>query len=432
MKKRLFINALIAAVVAAIFIFNGCGALPYSGDTPQVNTYSVTYTDDNVVLFTKQVEENSFAENVVLQNKNDREFEFWKLNGVKYNFSTPVTKNIVLSAQWAYTQHTITFVADGNNVAAVSYSQGDTSISEPKVPEKFGYTGEWSAYTLNGGNITVHAVYTPIVYTVDFLADKELVFSTTYTVENTDITEPAVPDKTGMTGKWSEYSLSGGNIKVYAIYENITYTVTFIADGITVDVCEYDAEHTTITPPSVPVKDGYTGVWETYTLECTNITVYAIYTPIPQKHFTDEQGICYELMDGTYNVTGFSGNTANIEIPETLYGLRVTAISGYAFYDYTYLTEIKLPDTIETIGVMAFGGCISLTTVTIGAGTKVISKYAFANCPSLTQLHFLAYGDWTISDGTSSDIPPTNIDNDGFALALLKTFSDKTFTKNAA
>lgn len=142
MKKRLYINAVIAAVVAALFILSGCRGVAYGGEAPQVNTYSVTYTDNNAVLFTKLVEENSLAENVVLQNKNGSEFEFWKLNGVKYNFSTPVTKNIVLSAQWAYTGYAVTFVADGNDVASVSYVQGDTYVSEPAVPEKSGYAGE--------------------------------------------------------------------------------------------------------------------------------------------------------------------------------------------------------------------------------------------------------------------------------------------------
>ena len=59
------------------------------------------------------------------------------------------------------------------------------------------------------------------------------------------------------------------------------YTVTFVADGTTVKVVEYTEGDTTLTGvPAVPAKDGYTGVWESYTLNNTNITVNAVYTEI--------------------------------------------------------------------------------------------------------------------------------------------------------
>jgi hypothetical protein len=53
-------------------------------------------------------------------------------------------------------------VADGVTVATVSYEEGATSITEPAVPAKDGYTGVWESYTLNNTNITVNAVYTAI------------------------------------------------------------------------------------------------------------------------------------------------------------------------------------------------------------------------------------------------------------------------------
>ncbi|MBR1811283.1 MAG: amidase domain-containing protein [Clostridia bacterium] len=58
--------------------------------------------------------------------------------------------------------YTVTFVADGETVAVVTYTQGDKFVEEPTAPEKDNYTVEWEDYTLNDSNIIVNAVYTPI------------------------------------------------------------------------------------------------------------------------------------------------------------------------------------------------------------------------------------------------------------------------------
>ena len=67
--------------------------------------------------------------------------------------------------------YSVTFVADGNVVSVVSYSENTATISEPSVPNKTGYTGAWEPYSLGAANIIVNAVYTPIEYTVTFVAD---------------------------------------------------------------------------------------------------------------------------------------------------------------------------------------------------------------------------------------------------------------------
>ena len=44
----------------------------------------------------------------------------------------------------------------------IKYTVEDREIEEPEVPEKSGYVGRWEEYTLTTGNITVEAVYTKI------------------------------------------------------------------------------------------------------------------------------------------------------------------------------------------------------------------------------------------------------------------------------
>ncbi len=60
--------------------------------------------------------------------------------------------------------YTVTFIADGVVVGTDTYTAEDAEITAPAVPEKKGYTGEWEAYSPDKSDITVHAVYTPLLY----------------------------------------------------------------------------------------------------------------------------------------------------------------------------------------------------------------------------------------------------------------------------
>lgn len=59
---------------------------------------------------------------------------------------------------------TITFMLGDEVFATVDYADGDTSISEPDIPEKNGYLSHWEPYTLDG-DATVSAVYTYAIQT---------------------------------------------------------------------------------------------------------------------------------------------------------------------------------------------------------------------------------------------------------------------------
>ena len=178
------------------------------------------------------------------------------------------------------TEYIVTFMADGKTVGTDTYTEEDKTIVEPAVPAKDGYTGKWGDYTLTSGNITVEAYYTLIEYTVTFKADGKEVSIDQYTIEDKTITEPVVPVKDGYTGEWEDYTLTTGNITVEAKYEPIEYTITFIAEGKEIDTVQYTVEDRNITEPVVPVKDDYNGVWENYTLTTGNITVEAVYMPV--------------------------------------------------------------------------------------------------------------------------------------------------------
>ena len=187
---------------------------------------------------------------------------------------------ITVNAVYTPIVYNVMFLADGRYAGSCDYTVENKEITEPPVPEMQGYEGEWEEYTLTTGNITVNAVYTPIVYTVTFVADGEEIGSDTYTVEDKEITEPLVPEKEGYEGKWESYDLVAFDVTVNAIYTPIQYTVTFVVDGIKINVFYYTVEDKNFANPPVPPKTGYAGEWEDYTLTTGDVTVNAVYTPV--------------------------------------------------------------------------------------------------------------------------------------------------------
>ena len=212
-------------------------------------------------------------------NKLGYTFAGWELNGESYSFTNMPAHDIELSAKWQVVEYTVTFVA-AELVGKVTYTVENKNITEPAVPSVEHFTGAWEEYELTTGNITVKAVYTPVTYTVTFKAEGVTVDTENYTVVNPTITEPAVPAKEHYTGVWESYVLVGGNVEVEAVYTPVTYYVTFVAEGTEVAKLPYTVENKAVVNPAVPAKAHYTGVWESYTLTSGNVEVEAVYTPV--------------------------------------------------------------------------------------------------------------------------------------------------------
>lgn len=64
----------------------------------------------------------------------------------------------------------------------------------------------------------------------------------------------------------------------------------------------------------------------------------------------------------------------------------VTEIRDNAFYDYSSLISIDIPNSVTSIGNSAFYGCSNLTSVTMGNGITSIGRFAFYVCTGLTTI----------------------------------------------
>lgn len=98
-----------------------------------------------------------------------------------------------------------------------------------------------------------------------------------------------------------------------------------------------------------------------------------------------EEGIKYALTSDKsfYTVISYKGSDTTIEIPRLMDGLRVVSISDNAFKNCESITNVILPNTIESIGTSAFSGCSSLKEINIPDSVTEIGEKAFYNCSAL-------------------------------------------------
>ena len=78
--------------------------------------------------------------------------------------------------------------------------------------------------------------------------------------------------------------------------------------------------------------------------------------------------------NGTITITGYTGGGGDVAIPSTTNGYPVTSIGDCAFDYWTSLTNIMIPNSILSIGVVPFRGCSSLTAITVDTNNPIYSS----------------------------------------------------------
>jgi hypothetical protein len=67
----------------------------------------------------------------------------------------------------------------------------------------------------------------------------------------------------------------------------------------------------------------------------------------------------YEVKNNRIIITGYKGKKRDIVIPEKINDLPVVEIGGEAFYE-NCLSKVIIPNSVETIGELAFDGDVKI------------------------------------------------------------------------
>ena len=367
-------------------------------------------------------------------------FAFWYLgddeeNATAYDFDTPVTGDITLTAKWNINKYTVTFNSYGGTpvppAQEVEYGLTATKPDDPTLKGHtfaFWYLGEdeenATAYDFDTpvtGDITLTAKWNINKYTVTFNSYGGTPVPPAQEVEyGLTATEPATaPTKTGYTfDGWylgdEKYDFSDAveqNITLYANWKKNIYTVTY-TDGVDGEEVFADQVYENLlsgidTPAfnGTPTRDGYrfTG-WEPEVSDTVtgNVTYAAQWTPRTDLSYT----VHYYLKNTTKQVADdktVNGQTFNADVTE-----KAIRISGYRVYG----------DSVKSI--------------TIGTGTnEIIFYYTRASRPSAssTSKPTLNTGDhyayvMGYPDGTVR--PNGSITRAEVSAILFRLLSDKT------
>ncbi len=258
-------------------------------------------------------------------------------------------KNIEIVAYYEANTYIIDFDNQGGSETQSIAAQFNEDIYIPNSPEREGYeflgwidyysgTSYYQFTKMGSENITLHAVWEPKTYTVNFDSNGGTSVPSLDVKYDRSLNEPEEPTKDGYTfaGWYTDGSyevkyiferMESYDFTLYAKWEPKTYTISFDSnEGSPIDTISYEYGQE-ITQPEEPVKEGYVfGGWfidqnlaELYefdTMPSNDVELYAkwfirIDSIIDDNREVNESEITLDnftnihTLEGDLNITGY-------------------------------------------------------------------------------------------------------------------------------
>lgn len=329
----------------------------YAKWTP--NSYALTFDTAGGVPTTidaQQVVFGSHAKAVADPAKTGHEFTGWLSDeptpqtwDLSSDSSSPTmpARDVSLTAQWSINTYTVTFSSIGDNVPAITVNHGDT-ITAPVPPARDGFI-------FAGWYDDPNCVLSPHDFSVSVTQDITLYAK--WDIDPNALIGTSFEAQTG-DGSWFKYTV---------------LTIDGVGKFGTVSVAKSDDEAKApigdIVVPQTVVKDGFT-----YTV-----------ASVGALGFAKCQGITTMKLPSTVTEIGsqaFSEDQSLLEFPE-MPGVRSIGLD--AFFKTTSLRDVVLPDSLESLGALAFE-MSGIESVVVPASVKTVGFGPFGQCGGLKSL----------------------------------------------
>lgn len=293
-----------------------------------VNSYNLTYIVDEVVYKTYEVKYGTTITPEEEPTRTGYSFSGWS------EFpSTMPAKDITITGSFIINKYKLTYLVDGIEYKSLEVEY-NASISPETEPTKEGHTfSGWSEIpeTMPANDIIITGTFTINKYLVTYIIDGET-FTTEYVKYASTITPPSVPEREGYSFAWNEYpeTMPANDISITGQFTINSYKLTYFVDGA--EYKSYDVVYkSTITPEAEPTKEGHT---------------FSGWSEIPETMPANDVTITGSFIVNKYKVTyiidGEVFATDYVEYGSTIVPPTVSEKEGFSFDGWGDVPE-KMP-----------------------------------------------------------------------------------------
>lgn len=369
-KHQILYCLLTLCMFVSIFHISAHAATTAGTDNTTIHYVSFNTRGGNFIS-TQKIPHMQTASQPANPTKAGHTFDGWYTDNTfktAFDFSTPITQETKLYANWIPNTYTVSFFTDGGtSIVSQSVKYYETA-TEPPAPEKENHTfGGWYrdaefknkfkfTYVIKG-DTTLYAKWNLITYNVSFNTRGGNFISTQKVGYFQTATKPTNPEKAGHTfaGWYTDNTFTTPfvfstpitqEIKLYANWTVNSYPLTFNTNGGTDIPAQSVVYNTVAVEPPIPKKVGHTfGGWykDTKFKKTFNFTSkIKAETTLYAKWIPHTFEISFESVDGSY-------------VPPQTVSYGTYAVkpldpvkTGYTFAGWFSDTELSIPFDFAT------------------------------------------------------------------------------------